>query len=376
MKTKWKFILGTLVVLVVAGGLAVQAMQGVVVEVHRVSRGEVAASFTEDGKLFSEDEHGVYSSYRAPIKEVAVEEGDQVSEGDLLVVLDDKELNYQLREIEAHLRGIAAEIEKLDDDIEQANRDYFRIRKVSYLRAQDVKEMRKDLETNQEVLRAERNALYSQLERLREQKDDSRIYAPISGVVQHLQAEENGMASPEAPLMRLYKKEGQEINYLVETRVLTRDVLEIYEGMQVKLTFERREEDLEFAGEVKEIYSYAETDISPLGLEEERVTVTVSPDFPGDLQLGLGYRVEVEFITNRHEDVLWVPQSALFSYQGEDALMLVDENRARVRTVNTGLETRRQVVIKEGLEEGDLVILNPGAKDLDEGSRVNFTVPD
>ena len=360
--------------LVVAGVLTVQALQGIVVEVHRVSRGEVAASFTEDGRLISEDERGVYSSYRAPIKEVAVEEGDRVSEGDLLVVLDDKELNYQLREVEARLRGIAVEIEKLDDDIEQANRDYFRVREVSYLRAQDVKEMRKDLETNQEVLRAERNALYSQLERLREQKDDSRIYAPISGVVQHLQAEENGMASPEAPLMRLYKKEGQEINYLVKTRVLTRDVLEIYEGMQVKLTFERRDEDLEFAGEVKEIYSYAETDISPLGLEEERVTVTVSPTFPGDLQLGLGYRVEVEFITNRHEDVLWVPQTALFSYQGEDALMVVDENRTRVRKVNTGLETRRQVVIKEGLEEGDLVILNPGAKDLDEGSRVSYTV--
>jgi len=374
MKTKWKIILGALVVLVVAGVLTVQALQGIVVEVHRVSRGEVAASFTEDGRLISEDERGVYSSYRAPIKEVAVEEGDRVSEGDLLVVLDDKELNYQLREVEARLRGIAVEIEKLDDDIEQANRDYFRVREVSYLRAQDVKEMRKDLETNQEVLRAERNALYSQLERLREQKDDSRIYAPISGVVQHLQAEENGMASPEAPLMRLYKKEGQEINYLVKTRVLTRDVLEIYEGMQVKLTFERRDEDLEFAGEVKEIYSYAETDISPLGLEEERVTVTVSPTFPGDLQLGLGYRVEVEFITNRHEDVLWVPQTALFSYQGEDALMVVDENRTRVRKVNTGLETRRQVVIKEGLEEGDLVILNPGAKDLDEGSRVSYTV--
>ncbi len=362
--------------LVVAGGLAAQAMQGVAVEVHQVSRGEVAESFAEDGKLVSEEERGVYSSYTAPIKEVAVEEGDQVSAGDLLVVLDDKELNYQLREVEAHLRGIAAEKEKLADDIEQANRDYFRIRKVSYLRAQDVKEMRKDLEANQEVLRTERDALYSQVQRLREQKDDSHIYAPISGVVQHLQAEENGMASPGAPLMRLYKKEEQEINYLVETRVLTRDVIEIYEGMQVKLTFERREEDLEFAGEVKEIYSYAETDISPLGLEEERVTVTVSPNFPGDLQLGLGYRLEVEFITNRREDVLWVPQTTLFSYQGEDALLVVDKNRARVRKVNTGLETRQQVVIKEGLEEGDLVILNPGAKDLDKGSRVNYTVHD
>ncbi len=350
MKTKWKIILGVLAVLVVAGGLTVQALQGIAVDVHQVSRGEVAVSFTEDGRVISEDDRGVYSSYSAPIKEIAVEEGDQVSEGDLLVVLDDKELNYQLREMEARLRGINIQIDR------------------------EAEKPTREAESRKRVLQSERDALYSQLQRLREQKDDSRIYASISGVVQHLEAEESGMASPEAPLMRLYKKDGEEINYLVETRILTRDVLEIYEGMQVKLTFERREEGLEFSGEVKEIYTYAVTDLSPLGLEEERVTVTVWPDFPGDLQLGLGYRVEVEFITNRQEDVLWVPKTALFSYQGEDALMVVEENRARVHKVSVGLETRRQVVIKEGLEEGALVILNPGAKNIDDGSRVSYTV--
>ena len=376
MNKKWKVTAGALAALVLAGVLIALGLQGREVEVHRVNRENIVVSFTEDGRLTSEDERGVYSSYRARIIEVAVEEGDQVSEGDLLVVLDEKDLDYQVLEIEARLRGIAAELEKLDDDIEQAIRDYFRILDVSYLRAQDVKEMRKDLETKQEVLRAERSALYTQLERLREHKKDSRIYAPVSGVVQQLQAEEGGMTSPENPLLRLYKKDIQEINYLVETRVLTRDVLEIYEEMQVKLTLERREEDLEFAGMVKEIFSYAETEISPLGLEEERVTVTVTPDLPGNLQLGLGYRVEVEFITEMQEDVLWIPQAAFFTHQGKDALMIIEDNRARIRIVSTGLETNRQVVVENGIREGDLVILNPEAYDLDEGSRVNYTLPD
>ncbi len=376
MNKKWKVTAGALAALVLAGVLIALGLQGREVEVHRVNRENIVVSFTEDGRLTSEDERGVYSSYRAQIIEVAVEEGDQVSEGDLLVVLDEKDLDYQVLEIEARLRGIAAELEKLDDDIEQAIRDYFRILDVSYLRAQDVKEMRKDLETKQEVLRAERSALYTQLERLREHKKDSRIYAPVSGVVQQLHAEEGGMTSPENPLLRLYKKDIQEINYLVETRVLTRDVLEIYEEMQVKLTLERREEDLEFAGMVKEIYSYAETEISPLGLEEERVTVTVTPDLPGNLQLGLGYRVEVEFITEMQEDVLWIPQAAFFTHQGKDALMIIEDNRARIRIVSTGLETNRQVVVENGIREGDLVILNPEAYDLDEGSRVNYTLPD
>jgi len=373
MQKKWIIVLAVLVVLAVAGAVSFQALRAKEVEVHQASRGEVFVSFTEDGKLVSEDERGVYSPYRAPIKEVTVKEGDRVSKGDLLVVLDEKELNYSLREIEARLRGVAAEIDKVEDDIEKAHRDYLRIKKVAYLQAQDVKEMRKDLETQKEVLQSERDALSSQARQLREQKDDSHIYAPISGVVKRLNAEEDKMASPETPLMHLYEKEGQEISYLVETRVLTRDVFEVYEGMPVKLSFERREEDLEFAGEVKEIYPYAEEDISPLGLEEERVKVTVSPDFPGELQLGLDFRVDVEFITERQEDVLWVPLNALFAHQGEDALMVVDDNRAWVREVSTGLETRRRVAIEEGLEEGDLVILDPEVLELEEGDRINYS---
>jgi len=374
MQKKWIIILAVMVVLAVAGVVSYQALQAKEVEVHQASREDVTVSFTEDGKLVSEDERGVYSPYRAPVKEVKVEEGDRVSKGDLLVVLDEKELNYRLQEIEARLRGVAAEIEKVEDDIEKAHRDYLRIKKVAYLQALDVKEMRKDLETQKEVLQSERDALSSQARQLREQKDDSHIYAPISGVVKRLNAEEDKMAGPETPLMHLYQKEDQDTRYLVETRVLTRDVLEVYEGMPVKLSFERREQDLEFAGEVKEIYPYAEEDISPLGLEEERVKVTVLPDFPGDLQLGLDFRVDVEFITERQEDVLWVPQSALFTYQGEDALMVVEDNRVRIREVSTGLETRRRVVIEEGLTEGDLVILDPEGLNLEDGDRVNYSL--
>jgi len=352
MKRKWTIILWALAVLIVAGIVAAQALQGKEVDVHQVSRGEVAVSFSEDGKLVSEDERGIYSSYSAPINEVAVEEGHHVSKDDLLVILDDKDLHYQLQEVQARLRGVNVQIER-----------------------EAIKRTR-EAQANKRVLQSERDALSSQAQRLREQIDDSRIYAPISGIVKRLNAEESGMASPEVPLMHLYKKENQEIRYLVETRVLTRDVLEVYQGMQVKLSFELREQDLEFAGEVKEIYPYAEEAISPLGLEEERVTVTVLPYFPGDLQLGLDYKVDVEFITNRQEDVLWVPLTALFTYRGEDALMVVEDNRAIVREVSTGLETRRRVVIEEGLEEGDLVILDPKAEDLNEGDRVNYTLDD
>jgi len=159
---------------------------------------------------------------------------------------------------------------------------------------------------------------------------------------------------------------------LVETRVLTRDVEEIHEGQQVEMVFERRDEDLKFSGEVEKIASYAEKDISPLGLEEERVTVTIDPDLNDEINLGPGYKVDVEFVISVVEDALLAPGRALFTYEGEDALMVVRDNRARVRKVAVGAETRQEAEITEGINEGDLVILDPGVEGLEDGRRVFY----
>ncbi|WVU09572.1 hypothetical protein V2B37_00070 (plasmid) [Natranaerobius thermophilus JW/NM-WN-LF] len=55
-----------------------------------------------------------------------------------------------------------------------------------------------------------------------------------------------------------------------------------------------------------------------------------------------------------------VPKSALFTHgRPRDAVFTVENDRAKIQKVNTGLETNQKVAIKDGLEDGgSKVILN------------------
>ncbi len=474
MKTKWKITLGAVVVLFVAAFAVTQLMQGVEAEVKKVTPRDLARSFTEEGEVVPLKERKVYALYNARLAELLVEEGDQVSQGELLAVLEDDELTYSLKEMQAKLGALEGEKMQLEEEpavskqesyelrvdeaedsleaakrnlermqtihqegyelrvrdaeknLEVAKRNYDRVKKLyeadvvsradyeeasdevikaESLLAQQEQELRvfseaeyeqaeemvqkaeynlaqqekalqvlhesyQPPEGSREVIASQREAIHAQIDLLNHKMNNHSITAPISGIITDINKREGELAGSQASLMRIMQND----EHQVEARVLTRDIYDIYEGMSVNLILELRDDDVVFPGEVIEIAPYAEKDYSPLGLEEERVKVTIVPDRPEDLYIAPGYKLDVEFTTEKQSDVLVVPQSALFTFNGEDALLVVEHDQVAVRAVKTGLETRRDVVITEGLQEEDLVILDPQAEDYSEGDRVSYSV--
>lgn len=415
MKKKWKLILGAAIVLLGAGVAFAVTLQGVPAQVLEVEPGELSVSFTEDGRVRPHDarERTVYSAYPAPIARLAVQEGDRVSAGQTLAVLDDTELVQGIKEVDAHLHGVegkrrqldqqpgAAELASVDLAIAQAEAEVKTARRHlertwelyeqglvskaeleeaedgfntarNHLRQQKnsrqvLIESYRPAPGSQQVLDAERRALEAQRELLQYQRGQYTLAAPISGVVAEVQVEEGAVVGPQVPVLRLFQEE----SYRIETEVLDRDVTDIATGMLVNLTFEARHEDIEFTGEVVDIAPEAQETVSPLGLEEERVTVTINPFVPDDLRLAPGFRVEVEFITRQEEAQMVVPKTALFTVDGEDALLVVRDGRARARRVETGLETRTDVAIVAGLREGEQVIVDPERDGIEEGDRID-----
>jgi len=412
LKKKWKIIFGVALVLAIAGFAAAQLLSGEPVEVIKMEPRDIKKSFTEDGTVVSPRERVLHPLRSAEIVDLRVEEGDRVEQGQLVASLDNREMRYRLQELEAQYRRIEGEEEKLYQEpgraeiesaeiaIERAReskeaveRDYQRVKELREegfvpeaelektedlleearynLKQQEealqvLKESYDPPEGSEEVIASQKDAITSQKNLVRHQMEHYRVYAPFTGTVIDLEAEEGSLASPEAPLVRIFDPE----NYEVETRVLTRDIYDIERGMQAGLTLEKRGRDLEFEGEVVEIAPYAEKTRSPLGLEEERVEVSIVPEIPEGVEVAPGYGLEVEFVTERREQQLVVPRRSLFTCNGEDALLVVEDGRARVRKVTTGLETREETAVTGGLSEGDLVIVDHDLEDLDEGSRV------
>ena len=416
MKRKWTVIFGVLILLVGAGFAVFQLTQQPELEVKQAKFSNIKVTFTEGGVVVPFQERTVYSLHTARVREVLVSEGMEVSAGELMVILDNSELNYTLQELQARLSSLDAEklqlertpgaaelesykytIEEAKATLETAQQHYHRleqlyhegivskteleegeelVRKTAYNLVQHEKALQALYEAyepprgSREAIVAQRKAILAQMDLVNYQLDNFRITAPISGVVTNVNLEEGGIAGPHAPMLSLFQPD----DYRVEVRVLTSDIHDISKGVSVNLLLELRDGDIAFPGSVTAISPYAERTHSSLGLEEERVKVTIIPEIPGDLKIAPGYLLDVEFTTAERTNIIVVPKTALFTFQGEDALLVVEDGRAKIQPVLTGLETRQEVVITEGLTEGDLVILDPGLNGVDEGVRISYTV--
>ena len=413
MKKKYKVILGTIALLLVAGLAISQALQGMQVEVQEVTRQTLTRSFMEEGIVTAPQELRMRPPHPAQISGLHVREGSSVETGEVLATLDFTEQEHTLKQLKAQLQGLSgekgqlleppspAEIQQHEASIQQAQSD-LEIAREQFHRKESLYENQVlsfvDLETAEnhyhrarinleqqkyaldalmqahqptasqlQILDARRESIEAQIAQLHYQMDQMKLTAPFSGIVAAVPHQVHDQVGPESTVIHLFDPE--ELH--VETQVLTRDVADLNPGMAVNLTWQQPQQDITFPGTIISISPHAEIGLSPLGLEEDRVKVTILPDLPEAIQLGPGYRLDVTFVTESEENQLGVPRTALFTRNDKDALFVAENGRAVVRTVATGLETRREVAIQEGLEEGDLVILDPQTDGLTEGSRVS-----
>jgi HlyD family secretion protein len=121
-------------------------------------------------------------------------------------------------------------------------------------------------------------------------------------------------------------------------------------------------------GRVRRIEPSAFTQVSALGIEEQRVNVIVSVIDP-PARLGDGFRVEARIAIWRSDNVLVVPASTLFRDHDRWAVYVVEGGVAKLQTVEVGHRGRNDVEIVGGLEAEEQVILHPGDRVAD-GKRV------
>ncbi|MBS4026363.1 MAG: efflux RND transporter periplasmic adaptor subunit [Clostridia bacterium] len=412
MKRKWKVMLGALVAIAVLGFIFFENTKAMEASMLEAQPRTIATAFKEEGKVVPEVEHHVYSLYNGVIIDLAVEEGQQVNKGQLLAVLDSKELDFQIRQLQAQLTSLRGEQEKAHQEpyqalirsqelqVEQAQQNLAtfetnlgRIEQLYHAGAatkkdfEDAANMVESAKINLELQQAALSLLFethspaggteefymgrievlkAQIDMLQFQKERHTITAPADGIVASLAAKKGAAVSPQSPMMHIF----QQSSYLVEVYLLTADVPSVSRSMNVKLIQDRKGEEIIFFGTITKIAPTAVETVSALGLAEQRVKVTVETEFPKNLQLFPGYKLDVEFTLDQRENVLVVPKTTLFPYKNGEALWVVKEGIAEVQPVETGFTNGRDVVISGGLTAGDLVILNPQLEGLKEGKKI------
>jgi HlyD family secretion protein len=396
---KKKIIIVIIAVILITGVSTAIASQNKAIEVNTeaVSRGNIASYVEEIGEVKVREHVNVYSPTAGKVTEDFVDIGDKVKAGDVLIKLDGEELSRKIEELDAQRSSILAQyneakkpadqeaIEKLKIEINNlekrivtaenevndtrllleggavSNEEYEAAVRSLDVERGNLEKAKLDLDQLTKPISGNIMAQYeSQLKQIDIQKEslidsgkDYTIMASMDGTVLTKDVEVGSYLQPGMHIMDI----GNTNDLYIESEVLVGDVAKIKEGSEVIIS----SNDLDIVdlkGVVNKIHPIAYSKISDLGIEQKRIKIDIEID-KLDVELKPGYELDLDIIMERKENALIVPEDAVFEMDNKEYVFIVDNGKAALREVVTGIESQRLIQIIEGLKEGDLIILSP-----------------
>lgn len=405
--------------LLIFGGLALLILLSVTisnamplqVNIITLQPKDFSKGFTEEGEVMAAREWPIFNPVEGKLESLKVENGDSVRKGEVLYEISTTDLNYQLEGLKAQLQSLEGQrldkykspdqaqisqqtllIQLAEKDVQTEEQNLARMKalydagsisRIQYEEAERALEKANNLleqqksglqliyeqhETSQGTelyYTNQKKALQAQIDQLADKISKAVVVAQQDGYIKDLSLKEGNVVPQGQQILTVFTNEG----YKLESYVLASDALDIKAGSPVQVIQETSSGNKTFAGTVDEVAVSAVEKISPLGLKENRVKVTIliAENSPNVV---LGSNVDVKFTTLDVPDQLMIPKTALFPYQGGDAVWMMREGKAKIQPVKKGLENDSQVTIEEGLTEGDLVLQDPNIKELEEGKRL------
>jgi len=221
------------------------------------------------------------------------------------------------------------------------------------LQTQYIRLAELDLEQlNQEIdprLAKEMERAELAVERLRLMVDNTRINSPIAGKVTSLSAYDGRAIDAYRPVFVVADESELEIT----AEPMSSQLQDLSEGMSAGIILSS------YPG--KELPAQIVQLPYPFGggggasLEEADKLTHITFD-PLDLELEPGDLVKVLVTLERKEDVLWLPPAAISVFAGRRFVIVEEDGRQRRVDVTIGIESSERMEIKEGVEEGQVVV--------------------
>ncbi len=261
-----------------------------------------------------------------PVTEIKVREGDFVQAGQLLAQMDRRDYLIQLNAAEAQYEQVKSEAERV---IELYKRSSVPVNE--YDKAVSGLKM-----------------VESKLEHARQQLNDTRLVAPVSGYIQRINFSQNELVDAGIPVLSLLDVSRYQVEVDVPASVYT-----------------RRDDILSFSGAVRTMPDVA-FDLRLLGIKRKanqnqlyRMNLGFSSGSNPDLASGMDVMVNILFRDDAGP-VVCVPVTALFSEDGQTFVWVYDSATQKVarREVTTGkLAGEGRINIVSGLQPGEHVVV-------------------
>ena len=346
-------------------------------KIEDLSRGIV---LTAEFRPFQEVD--VMAKVAGYVKEIHVDVGDRVKQGQLLAILEIPEMADDQARASSALNRSRAEVDRARDELQRSESAH-QMAHLSYTRLADVARQKAGLVAQQEVDDAHSKDLVAEaqvngaksalaaaeqqvqvsaaeLQKVKTLLEYTRVTAPFAGVVTKRYADTGSMiqagTASNTQVMPLVKlSENSLLRLILPVPESAVPSVRVGEQVQVRVPTMNRS----FPGRVAR---FADKIAPATRTMETEVDV---PN-PG-LLLVPGMYAEVDITLDRREHAVTVPLTAVDiganEASGQVALVTAG-NRLEMRTVALGLQSATSVEVRSGLRPGDLVV---------EGNRANLT---
>jgi HlyD family secretion protein len=387
-----------------------EPQQRVTVRVERPRIGAIERVLSTSGTLTAGSTINVTSKVSGRIETIAVQEGQGVAEGQLLIQIEEQTPRLQRDQAYAAWQAAQAQYEgalrgprpeelenaralqaKADKDLAAAEESFTRskqlyesgaIPKAQFEQAEStLRAARTELENAGRSLRmleqgagaeeqrmalAQANAAKASYELARLQLENTRIRAPGTAIVAKVLQDEGNIVGTSTPILVLVQDERIQVEIELAEKYYG-EILDSGESLEVRIFPQAYPEKAAFSGR---LFTVAPT-VNP---GSRTFTVTVEIADPQDL-LRPGMYAEVELVLQRESEALLIPASSVLERSGERLVFVVEgfgeEAVARARTVVTGLSNAAEVQIASGIEAEDRVIVE-GNSFLEEGQPIGI----
>lgn len=333
------------------------------VEVGEVQFHTFSSRFEAPGELRPRRSVEVMSRISGYLREVTVERGDEVRQGDLIATVEDTDLLQQLGRAEAGVEVAHATVQREEAtrrNLEIQVSRYRTLREANLVSEQELEDLESRLRASEASLalaEAQVRQAEATLRELQVQHAQTRIYAPLDGIVGERYVDPGALVGPSTPIVSIV-----EVAYL-------KTVVPVTENMVPQLR-----PGLGATIEVPALGSSGlrgfVTRISPVVATETR-TADVEIELE-NLQRRLmpGMFVKVILDVGQTRRSLMMPRAALLTQGGQQGVYLLNEQmRAVFHPIQIGVIEGDLVEIRSGLEEGTRVITT-GAQNLNNGDLV------
>jgi HlyD family secretion protein len=189
------------------------------------------------------------------------------------------------------------------------------------------------------------------------------VRSPADGTIIERLVDENIPAVPQMAAFIIEDTDRLEI----EANVLSDDINKVQIGDEVEISGKPLDDEI-LMGKVTKIAPAAKAEMSTLGVSQNRVPVTI--EINGDTSLlKPGFSVDAKIITANRKNILMVPDSSVFDYEGKSTIFVVENGKTRLRIVEKGIESDDYIEIISGLKEGEMILSKPD-NSIKEGMRI------